>query len=332
MDRSSDEGYETVELGRGAVPDDDGAAAPALPPLALDQQVGGPGSPPPDVSNPPGPAWRRWATMAAVFAFGLIAGASVWDARSDTVDLATEASEVKLVAGSVLPEPTTPGEGRWAVRLHNAGARDVTVLALHPTGWDTNDEPVQAQATTVPAAGWADVVATFSQNCNAPVPEQLDARVRTEAGEQQAAIALPPGAGILAWILEAECSGLAARTVIEFDRSVLVDAYESGTLRMVVTARVQPRAEVDITAVSASDAGFRAATKGLPVSIEAGAESSVPFELEWQIDDCARTHELGELAVEFETRTSDGTPSVAAPLPHRAIALLGRFAAEECDA
>lgn len=100
---------------------------------------------------------------------------------------------------------------------------------------------------------------------------------------------------------------------------------------MVVTARVQPRADVDIIAATASDAGFRAAIAGLPVSIAAGPESSVPLELEWYIDDCARTHELGEFAVDFETRTSDGTPSVAAPLPPHAIALLGRFAAEECD-
>ena len=332
MDRSSDEGYETVELGRGAVPDDDGAAAPALPPLALDQQVGGPGSPPPDVPNPPGPAWRRWATMAAVFAFGLIAGASVWDARSDAVDLAAEASAVKLVAGSVMPD-SPAGEGlRLAVRLHNAGARDVTVLALHLTGWEARDEFAAAQATTVPAAGWADVFATVRPACNAPVPEQLEARVLTEAGERPAAIALPPGSGMLALILEAECSGWAAGPLIDFNPTVLLQTYESGTLRMVVTARVWSPADVDITAVSASDAGFRAATKGLPVSIGADPDTWVPFELEWHIDDCARTHELGEFVIDFETRTSDGTPSVAAPLPPRAIALLGRFAAEECDA
>jgi hypothetical protein len=256
----------------------------------------------------------------------------VWDARSDAVDLAAEASAVKLVAGSVMPD-SPAGEGlRLAVRLHNAGARDVTVLALHLTGWEARDEFAAAQATTVPAAGWADVFATVRPACNAPVPEQLEARVLTEAGERPAAIALPPGSGMLALILEVECNGLAVGTLIEFDRSVLLHAYESGTLRMVVTARVWSPADVDITAVRASDAGFRAATTGLPVSIGADPETAVQFELEWHIDDCARTHELGEFVIDFETGSPDDVPSLAAPLPPHAIALLGRFAADECDA
>ena len=67
---------------------------------------------------------------------------------------------------------------------------------------------------------------------------------------------------------------------------------------------------------------------GLPVSIAGGPETPVSLELEWLIDSCTETYQLDEIAIDLEMRTQDDNTTVEAPLPHHAIAVLGRFAAE----
>jgi hypothetical protein len=125
------------------------------------------------------------------------------------------------------------------------------------------------------------------------------------------------------------CGEFDALTFVTVGPTVHISSAGPGVLRMVIAVVVSTPSPgpVEITAVGGSGAGFRGVSTGLPISVPDGAETTVS--LEWHIDSCAATRELGELAVDVEFNQNPGA-SVAAPLPAQAIAALARFAAAEC--
>lgn len=337
MDRDDegrdDTGYETLDLGRGNT-GRPGRTPRELPPLDLGELSGHRDRPQPGGGfwGRLSPRWRRRGAAATAFVLGLAAGAYVWDARSDAADLAAEAGQVELLVGWFGLEPSPTREAaQVTVTLHNAGPRDVDVLAVRPTGWAAVSDAAPA-ATTVPPAEWTEVGITADPVCDAPVPDQLEVEVRTGQGESSVAIALPPGRAYLDLLQELLCGESGLFFGVNVNRGVELIPSEPGILRMIVTFRVFSETTlVEVTAASAAVAGLRAEAIGLPVEVPGGGEVVVPLELEWHVDTCARTSELGEVAADVELRAADRTATVEVQLPDRAIAMLGRFVAEECD-
>jgi hypothetical protein len=331
MDRAGeDDGYEVLDDGRGR-DTDPGSAPVALPPLDLSEKAGDDGTPP-TVGLAANRFGRGWTAAVALFVIGLLLGGYVWTVRNEAADLAAEAGQVALVAGWFDAEFSPDRElTRLTVALYNAGPREVLVHSARPDGWMAADGPAGPETATIPAAGWADAEIAARPACPGPVPRRLHTEVRTEQGESSVVITLPQEPGSLdqyQWLLCGEFDAL---------NFVLVTGIEDispagpGALRMVLAALVaSPSPDpVEITAVGGSAAGFRAASIGPPVSVPGGVEPIVSLELEWQIDSCPATHELGELAVDVEFNQNPGA-TVKALLPDQAIAALGRFAAAEC--
>lgn len=338
MDRDDegrdDTGYEVLDLGRSPAVGA-GRAARELPPLDLGEISGHGDRPQPGggVWSRLSPRWRRRSAVATAFVFGLAAGAYVWDARGDAADLAAEAGQVELLVGWFGLEPSpTRDAAQVTVTLHNAGPRDVDVLAVRPTGWAALGDAA-AVATTVPPAEWTAVGVAADPVCDAPVPDRLEAEVRTGQGESSVEIALPPGRAYLDPLQEFLCDELGLFFGVNVNRGVELIPSETGTLRMIVTFGVFSHTMlVEVTAASAAAAGLRAEAIGLPEEVPGDGQAVVPLELEWHVDTCAGTSELGEVAADVELRAADRAATVEIQLPDRAIAMLGRFVAEECDA
>jgi hypothetical protein len=329
-----DTGFEILDLGRGNT-GGPGRTPRELPPLDLAELSGHDDRPQPRGGpwSRLSPGWRRRVAAATAFVLGLAAGAYVWDARSDAADLVAEAGQVELLVGWFGLEPAPTREAAQAtVTLHNAGPRDVDVLAVRPTGWAAVSDAAPA-ATTARPAEWTEVGIAADPICDAPVPDQLEVEVRTGQGESSVEIALPPGRAYLDWLQELLCGGFELFFDANVNRGVELIPSEPGTLRMIVTFRVFADTNlVEVTAASAAAAGLRAEAVGLPVEVPGSGEAVVPLELEWHVDTCARTSELGEVAADVELHAADRRATVEVQLPHRAIAMLGRFVAEECDA
>jgi hypothetical protein len=330
MDRGrDDEGFEVLDIGRGR----DTAPAPAqhdLPPLDLAEPVAdGSGQPLGSRSGP----WRRWGMAAAVFLIGVAVGAYVWSVRSDAAASALEDGQVVLVAGwfGFDQSPTGFDVSRPTVTLFNAGSRDVEVMSVRPVGWLTHADPAVGRSTTFPPAEWVEVRMAALPPCGEPVPDRLEAEIRSGQGEFSMTVALPPGGGRLDQIQAVICDEVDMPYSVIVNRSVGLAASEPGTLRTIVTLSVASRAAVEITAAGTSEAGFRAVATGLPVGIPDDAfETSVSLELEWRVEECAATHGLDEPALYVELRTASEATTVAAGLPTQLFAVLGRFAAAEC--
>jgi hypothetical protein len=327
-----DEGFEVLDIGRGR----DSAPAAAqhdLPPLDLAEPVAdGSGQPLGSRSGPWHRWWRRWGMVAAVFLIGVAVGAYIWNVRSDAAALAVEDGRAVLVAGWFGFDQSLTGfdVSRPTVTLHNTGARDVEVISVRPAGWLTHADPAVGRSTTVPPAEWVEVRMAALPPCGEPVPGRLEAEIRSGQGEFSMTVALPPG-GRLDQIQAVICDEVDMPYSVIVNRTVGLAASEPGTLRTIVTLSVASRAAVEITAASTSEAGFRAVATGPPVGIPDDAfETSVSLGLEWNVEECAATHSLDELALHVEVRTASATTTVAAQLPTQLYAMLGRFAAAEC--
>lgn len=329
MDRDDeDERLEVLDDGR-ARDTEPGSAPVALPPLDLSEPDDGT---PPTVGLAANRFGRGWAATVALFVIGLLLGGYVWSARNEAADLAAEAGRVALVAGWFDAEaPRDLGLTRLTVALYNVGSRDVVVDSVRPDGWVAADESARSEGTTIPAAEWADAEITARPSCPGPVPDRLHAEVRTGQGESSVVITLPQEHSDIARHQSLLCGEFDALTFVTLSGVDDISTARPGVLRMVLVLRVSSPSPgpVEITAVGGSGAGFRGVSTGLPVSVPGGVEPIVSLELEWQIDSCAATHELDELAVDVEFNQNPGA-TVAVLLPNPAIAALGRLAAVEC--
>lgn len=319
MDRRDDEDYEVLDLGppsRVAEPEPE----VALPPLELgDDDRPAPGST---------ARWQWWSAVVAVLVVGAITGAYIAHARTDAAALAAEEDEIVLVAGTVDGsfEPSRDVH-RLTVSLLNAGSRDVQVLSVHPRGWEVPDDGPREAATTVPAGEWASVAMRVQPSCAGPPPTELDVDVRSEAGTTAVRIPLPPARGLLEALSVSRCAEHAEEVQLVLDRVVDFAEQEPGVRRMALRMWAWWES-AEVVGAATSAPGFRAAGVGLPAA--AAPNGRVNLELEWRVDDCADTSSLEHARVDLEVVTAAGTTTIAAPLPHRALAMLARFAEQEC--
>ncbi len=304
------------------------SAPPTLPPLDLTAEVGD-AAPPAAAQVAPASFGRGWVAAVAVFVIGVLVGGYVWSARTEAAYLAAEAERVALVAGWFNAEWSRDrGPTRLTVSLHNAGSRDVTVRSVRPDGWVAGGRPARPDAVTIAAGEWADAEIPARPTCPSAVPDRLLIEAQTEQGESSLAIPLPQQ-GELDRFQSLMCGEFDAFNFVAVTGIQDISPAGPRTLHMVLVLLVHSpaREEIEITAVSASGAGFRGTSSWLPISMPAGGEA--PVSIAWHIDSCAATRELGELAVDVEFNNDSGT-SLPALLPNRAIAALSRFAVAEC--
>jgi hypothetical protein len=327
VDRERDDGFEVI----GDATDDE--SKPGVQYLDLGDEADMPENTPRLV-----PSWQRLGAVAGFFAVGLVAGAGVSDARSDAL-WATEQGQLSLVAGSVhgmVVSPVgaeglvaasgaavvPPGFHQLAVSLLNVGRSDVEVLSAHVAGWEGSDEAFAPQH--IPAGEWVNVGMAFRPVCEAAAPQYLTAKVRADSRETTVAIPLPPGWDLIDSLHDEQCN------VLEYDPKVdkitSFTTFEPGVRHMVLWVWLEDAAYV--TQATVTQAGFRAS--GTEVLLPAIHGATTKLKLAWRIVDCADTGRLDELAVTLELTTAEGSVTRDVRLPHEAIAMLARFAAEEC--
>lgn len=328
MDRDPDDGYEILELGHPTDADLQ-RSVPVLPALDLgdlNSERAGSGT---DQSRPP-VRWRQWAALAAVFAGGVAVGAYGWDARDQAQEAAAQPRQTDLVAGSVVGGGADgTGLQQIVVMMLNNSPRAIEVLSIEPTGW----RAYPRGSTTIGPEEWAGIPMTVTPDCAAPVPLTMSAEVRTEDGEGMIAVAVPPADGVLDGIRQRACGGTASAVyTLSAGRVNALAAAEPGTFRMSVELRpLPPGVDFEVTSVVASTGGVTGAGTNLPLSFVATRRSPSILELTWEVARCELTSLLGDINLEVEITPPDEAPyKTFVELPGQAVAILARFAAEEC--
>lgn len=269
------------------------------------------------------PTWHRWAVLAIAFVAGVAAGGYGWYAGEEAGD----AGRVELVALHMFGEVFDAVEqSRLLVDLHNAGARDVTVLQLRTPGW--SDAPdVTAREIAIKAGESGRMVVSGAPRCESGVPESIEAEVRTDAGESTVVIPLPatnPARSSIAMVC-----GIKDNSSFEFPAFYFIEdgsrtTPQASPFHMLLEIE-RAAGVVEILDVTVTAPGFTAQATNLPLLVRQGVPRNV--ELLWTISDCAATRELG--SVDIELALADGEPT-ATLLPPWAIAQLARLAAAEC--
>lgn len=327
MDDQRDDAYEILDLRpatsrqrkSGAEADSRAYEGEAEPAPVLDLRDGA-GAPEPPTASP---RWHRWAIMAAVFIAGVAAGGYGWRAGTEVAD----ASRVELVALDMNGEVFDAVErSRFHVHIHNAGARDVTVLQLRIPGW--SDAPdVLPREMTIPAGESSRMVVRGAPRCESGVPESLEAEVRTDAGVSSVIIPLPASSQarfLIAMVCGVEDNWHPDDPGIYFIGDGSSTATQTPPVHMLLEME-NPVGVTEILDVAVRAPGFSAQATNLPLSIEQGIPTNL--ELIWTISDCEATHDLG--SVDIELFLADREP-VMTQLPPWAVAQLAGFAATEC--
>ncbi len=332
-EKDRDEVYEVLGAGQ---PDDPAADRTAgLPALDLGERTNARD----DLPGPPGrdpmPAWQRWAAIALSVVVGGCAGAYVWHARTESAEHAAGARAVELVAGQVsgslqhdrfgLPQPPR----RVFVELHNAGERDVRVRDVRLAGYQLSGDRDPSSTETVPAGEWLRFALMGEPACVGSVPDHVDVDVRTDGGDSSVVVPLPPDDALrlrLRDVYRLACPDIAPRTIVSEAINARRGPVDPERLQMGVQLLV-PGPETEITALDASAAGFRGEGTDLPVTA-GGGRRSVTVTIDWHLDSCADATGLSE--VTLDVQLGGGGDTVPVALSSRAVAVLARFAAEEC--
>jgi hypothetical protein len=303
-------------------------APPDLPPLHID-----PDQPPTEQTESSIPPWRQIAAVVTALAVGAAAGAYVWNAREDAANLAAAAQEAVLIAGQVEGGSSTDvGTQRFRVAVLNAGPRDVEVLSAVPDGWAAvEEETFPPQVATVDE--WTSVQMAAEPDCDAPVPRGLRLRVRTDAGETDVTVPLPPGDDAIGAVHQNLC----ADAFLPYGASVedVRTASESPTeLVMELAMRSYDLSlDFDLVDVTATAEGFEAVASNLPVPFRSGNQSTSPLILVWRVTRCDQTINLGdvELSLRYAPTGSGATDHIDGyALSGEVVATLARFGAAQC--
>ena len=332
MDREADDGYEMLDRD-DPIDADMRRTGRVLPPLALDVTAEGSTEAVAGADDRRMGVWRRWAALGAAFTVGLAAGAYLWQVRHDAAEeaaAATRAAEAELVAGTVVGglSPGTTVQ-HLAVMLLNNGPREIEVLGIHPPGWET----FPRGTTTIPADEWATVPMSVAPQCGAPPPIALSVEVRSGDDEQELAVPLPPSGSVLDSVYQQMClEDGGPRYAVTTGRIAQLSAPEPDTMLMRVELRsLPPGVDFEIVAAAASTGGATATASNLPVQFSATRRSPSPIELTWRIANCDVTSLLGDVNVELSIVTPEGDSyTTFAELSGQAVAMLARFAVEQC--
>jgi len=319
--------YEILDLGSRRRTDT-GRQPRDLPPMHLGAEQ--PAGEPPGSTMPP---WRRLAGIAAVFVVGAAAGAFLWNARDEAAELAAAAEEAHLIAGSI-EGGSWAGEEvqRFTVAMLNAGPRDVEVLSVRPVGWTLpsgNENRPQTAAT----GEWTSIRMATVPDCEAPTPDELEVRVRTEARESAVTLQLPPGGSVLAGVHQAVCVNDFSAYGARVEDIRVLPSDDPGTLLMELELRsYDPNLDFDVIEVNASAAGFRAEPTNLPIPFRTNVRTPSPLVLAWQVQNCDLVAALGDIGIMLEITSTQGTDHVDNPplLPGEGVAALARFGLDRC--
>jgi hypothetical protein len=320
--------YEILDLGKRRRADT-GREPRELPPMRLGDD--GVTSEQPESPVPP---WRRIAGVAAIFTVGAVAGAYLWNAREDAAELAAAGAATELVAGRV-EGGTFPGVSvqRFTVAMLNAGPRDVEVLSVRPEGWTLPRGDLAAGPQTTPAGEWTSIRMSTVPDCDAPTPQALEVRVRTEARESAVTVPLPPGEHLFGDVRQTLCtSDFAAYSAAVQEVRILPSSDPDVLLMELGLTPLDPALEFDVVDATASAAGFHAEATGLPVSFSSDVRSPQPLVLSWRVQNCELTSVLGDIGLMLEMTSGTGTSHVDNPmLPGQAVAALARFGVDQCS-
>ena len=328
MSDPHDDEYEILDLG-GRRRADSGREPRELPPMRLGDD--GVTSEQPESPVPP---WQRIAAAAAIFTVGAVAGAYLWNAREDAAELAAAGAAAELVAGRV-EGGTWAGESvqRFTVAMLNAGPRDVEVLSLRPEGWQLPGADQAAGPQTAPAGEWTSIRMSTLPDCEAPTPQALKVRVRTEVREGAVTVPLPPGEHLFGDVRQALCTGdFAAYSATVQEVGILPSGDPDVLLMELGLTPLDPSLEFDVVEATASAAGFHAEATGLPVSLRSEIRSPQPLLLSWRVQNCELTSVLGDIGIMLEMTSGTGSRHVDNPeLPGQAVAALARFGVDRCS-
>jgi hypothetical protein len=318
--------YEILDLGKRRRADT-GREPRELPPMRIGDESS-------DQPESPIPPWRRIAGAAVVFTVGAVAGAYLWNAREDAAELAAAGAATELVAGGV-EGGTFAGESvqRFTVAMLNAGPRDVEVLSVRPEGWVLPGADQVAGPQTAPAGEWTSIRMSTVPDCEAPTPQALEVRVRTEARESAMTVPLPPGEHLFGDVRESLCTGdIAAYSAIVQEIRILPSDDPDVLLMELGLTPLDPALEFDVVDATASAAGFHAEATGLPVSFSSDVRSPQPLVLSWRVQNCELTSVLGDIGLMLEITSRTGSMHVDNPmLPGQGVAALARFGVEQCS-
>ena len=320
--------YEILDLG-GHRRADSGRKPRELPPMRLGEGE------PSEQPESPVPPWRRIAGAAAIFTFGALAGAYLWNAREDAAELAAADAATELVAGRV-EGGTWTGESvqRFTVAILNAGPRDVDVLSVRPEGWPLPGADQAAGPQTAPAGEWTSIRMSTVPDCEAPTPQALKIRVRTEARESAVTVPLPPGEHLFGDVRQSVCTGdFAAYSTAVPEVRILPSGDPEVLLMELGLTPLDPGLEFDVVEATASAAGFHAEVTGLPVSFRSDVRSPQPLMLSWRVQNCELTSVLGDIGLMLEITSRTGSMHVdnPSPLPGQGVAALARFGVDRCS-
>ena len=325
MSEPRDGEYEILDLGKRRRADT-GREPRELPPMRLGDESS-------EQPESPIPPWRRIAGAAVVFTVGAVAGAYLWNAREDAAELAAAGAATELVAGGV-EGGTFAGESvqRFTVAMLNAGPRDVEVLSVRPEGWVLPGADQVAGPQTAPAGEWTSIRMSTVPDCEAPTPQALEVRVRTEARESAVTVPLPPGEHLFGDVRQALCTGdFEAYGAFVQEVRILPSGDPDVLLMELGLMPHDPALEFDVVDATASAAGFHAEATNLPVSFNSDIRSPQPLVLSWGVQNCELTSVLGDIGLMLEMESRSGSMHIDNPmLPGQGVAALARFGVDRC--
>lgn len=286
-----------------------------------------------------GSVWPRMRTLVAALALGGVLGAAGWTGFEEVADRSAAAGQAQLLAGSPIVALDQPGEllvedfaaaGHLSVPVFNLGKRAVTVLEARPYGWlQTGDLEV---GIPVPPGDWASVPLAIVPDCEEQARQELELVVRTDSGDRAVPVPLPSNVVDLTWP-HGEACGEPGTTGVALD-AVGGVVTDRDALRMEVTLRhlrAAASSEINVTALTAERAGFRAEGTGLPVVVRPG-EPGVAVELVWTVAQCDLVGDLAEIPVVAQITSPDfAVRDQPLDLPGRGVAALARFSVAACS-
>lgn len=293
------------------------------------------------VRRRPMPGWQRWAAVGVALLVGVLAGAYVSYARTESASLAADVRGIELIAGRVTGSFSVDQFGlrqpprRLTVELHNAGSREVEVSDVRLREWRFRQDSDAARTRTVAPGTWMRFVLVGDISCIGSAPRELEVDVRTDAGDSSVVVPLPPAGPeedasdfrrSLDTIYSTACGDPGSLGITSGTVNTRRSAVDPRVMEMGVQLLV-PGGDTEITAVSAATAGFRGTGQQLPVAAGEG-RPSVTVAIAWRIDSCPDTTELDEVTLDVEL--SDQPDAVPVVLRNDAVAALARFAVEEC--
>ncbi|HSK54628.1 MAG TPA: hypothetical protein VK908_05190 [Jiangellales bacterium] len=305
-----------------------------LPAVDLGQDPGStePEAPPP-ASTEGGGRRRlevRWLVggVVAAFVVGAAVGGSTVGAQRDAAT-AAQALDDARVAAVVLALDGVGREGvlRISIGLRNLGDRDLTLRSLYPDGWVVVEDG--RQDVPLRSSSWANATMLVVPNCNAPVPNELVARVSNGERERLLRLPLPVGSNPLTWALQESCSPVASDI---FVAAVDVLNTTDAGLRMRLVLRGASRPETLVTGVSSRTPGFAVVVDGgLPTTVRGGGITTHPVLVHWEVTDCGAADKLGSTDIALEVAAEAGALAVSVQsLDPRVTAALARFAVSRC--